>query len=281
MTHKLIIWLLLILTMASPAARAEKAALEVGILPILSTHALMKTFQPLREHLEVSLNQPVRIHTARDFRSYYDDLRGGRLLLALAPAHMARLLQKEAGLIPLASHLNVNRPLLVVARQHPLPDLSILAGKSLAIFDPLALNVIEAQAWLARQGLQAGRDYQVLAASGHNGVLHAVASGTAAMGVVAPIGIERAPAPLRDKLVVWRELPPTHPLVWVAHPRLEEETERVLRALLAMQDTPAGQAYLRETGYKGVRRLGPEDLHPLDEAADRLAKLLRQAQGGS
>lgn len=260
------------------SAQAQGAeALRVGLLPTWSTRTLLTNYQPLRDYLERQLGRPVVMHTAADFRAFHRETESGAYDLVLTASHLARLAQTEQQMQPLATYRAVNRAVVIMARARPVRSVAELRGQRLAVFDPLALLVLQGLHWLEGQGLKPERDFRMVDARSHNSVAHAVASGEALLGITAPAGMRGWPEVVREKLEVFTELPPMPALVWVAHPRLGREAERIKTLLLGFPDSPEGREFLARTGYEGLREIGAAELRALDPAAREVARLLRAA----
>ena len=266
----------LLICLFIPAAPvAAQQALKVGLLPTLSPRALITQYQPLRDYLERELGRPVVLHTAPDFTTLHRETENGSYDLVLTAAHLARLAQLEGRLQPLASYRATNRPILVMAKARPVKTVAELRGRRLAIFDPMALVILHSLRWLEEQGLQAGRDFEVVDTPSHNSVAHAVATGEALLGVTAPAGMRGWPEELRDKLAIHAELPPVSALIWAAHPRLGSEIPRLKALLLRFPESAEGRQFLAQTAYQGLREVSAEEMRALDPYAREVGRLLR------
>jgi len=258
-----------------PAWAQTQEPIKLGLLPIFSARTLIGHYQPVRSYLERELQRPVVLLTAADFRHFYRDLAAGEFDLAVSAPHMARLAQTEHGMLPLAIYRNTSRAVLIAAKARPVTDIQQLRGQRLATFDPMALNVRRALAWLAEQGLVAGRDFQVIVTRSHTSVAHAVSQGEALLGVTAPTGHRAWTPEMRQDLEIYRQLPPVPSLVWLAHPRLAAHAPRLRAALLRFPDTPEGRLFFGITGYEGLREPRPGELEGLETDARELARLLQ------
>lgn len=247
-------------------AQAQKA-LTVGITPTLSAKALLLQYQPLRAYLERELQRPVNIVTATDFQRFHVDMIAGEFDVALSAAHLARYAQVEAHYIPLATYTSPNHPVFVMASQRPVADIRELRGKTLAVFDPLALVVLQAHHWLEDQGLKAGRDFRVVVFPSHASVAHAVANAEALLGVTATVALGRYPAELKPQVQVHKELPAVSALVWSANARMASQAIALRDLMLRFGQSPQGQQFFTQSGYQGLRALSANELAPLDRAA--------------
>lgn len=268
---------LLVALVLLPACAAASEPLRIGLLPTLSTRTLITNYQPLRIYLERALQRPVVLLTASDFKAFHRDTAAGSFDLALTAAHLARLAQTEHGMQPLATYRATNRAILVMAKSRPVRSPQDLRGKNLAIFDPLALVVLQAIDWLGGQGLRVDRDYRLLDTPSHNSVAHSVLSGESVMGVTAPAGMRNWTPEMREGLQVYAELPPVPALIWVVHPRMSTEAERIKAALLRFTETPEGRQFMATTAYQGLREVGADELRSLDPYVREIARLLRDA----
>lgn len=256
-----------------PVRAAEP--LRVGLLPTLSTRTLIGNYQPVREYLERELQHPVVLLTAPDFRAFHRDTEAGIFDLAVTAPHLARLAQLEGRMQPLATYRQTNRAVVFMAKARPVKSVAELRGRTLAVFDPLALVVLQALDWLDQQGLQAGRDFRLLDTPSHNSVAYSVQAGESLLGVTAPAGMRQWPEGMRAELQVFAELPAVPALIWTAHPRLGAETERIRAALLRLPETAEGRQFFANTGYQGLREITAEELRALDPHAREVARLLR------
>lgn len=271
------VWAGLLLALAILPGAMATEPLKIGLLPTLSARTLITNYQPLRIHLERELQRPVVLLTASDFKTFQRDTAAGHFDLVVTAAHLARIAQTEQGMLPLATYRATNRPLLIMAKSRPVSSPQALRGHKLAIFDPLALNVLRALNWLGEQGLQAGRDYQVLDTPSHMSVAQSVLIGESLLGVTAPAGMRQWTADMREGIEVYAELPPVPALIWMAHPRLAGQAERIKAALLRFADTREGHEFFATTAFQGLREISADELRSLDPCARQVARLLRDA----
>lgn len=259
------------------SAHAAGPPLRMGILPLLSPKVLFTQYQPLRVYLERELQRPVEMSTSPDFRRFHEDTLAGDFDLLLSAPHLARHAQLGAGFLPVATYLSINRAILVMSKERPVTKLEELRGHNFAIFDPLALVVLQARQWLEDQGLKAGRDYRVVVAPSQTSVVYSVQIGESLMGVIAPSGLRQISAEVRrDQIQVYAELPPVRTQVWLVHPRMAAEAERIKAALLRFGASAEGARFYEGNEYDGMRAVGAEELRELDRLAREVGRLLQE-----
>jgi phosphonate transport system substrate-binding protein len=267
----------LVLTMwlTLSAHAATDPPFRVGVLPTLSAKVLLTNYQPLRVYLERELQRPVELFTAPDFKRFHQDALAGDFDLVVTAPHLARLAQLDGGFQPLATFLLANRAILITAKSKPINKIEELRGRNLAIFDPLALIVLQAQEWLEDQGLVGGRDYQKTVFPSHASVAFAVQQSGSPVGVISPAGLKQLPPDAAAQIQVFAELPQTPALIWVMHPRMGK-TDRIQAALLRFAETPEGAQFYAGNAYKGMRPVTAEELRSLDRSAREAKRLMQE-----
>jgi phosphonate transport system substrate-binding protein len=272
-------WLTVFALVCGGHAGAQSSkTLTVGITPTLTAKALLIQYQPLRAYLERELRRPVNIVTATDFQKFHADVLAGEFDMALSAAHLARHAQVEAKYRPVATYTSPNHPLFVMASVRPVAHINELRGKTLAVFDPLALVVLQAHHWLEDNGLKAGRDFRVAVFPSHASVAHAVANGEVLLGVTATVALGRYPAELKPQVQVFKELPPVSALVWLTHPRMETDAQALQAAMVRFGESPEGHQFFTQSGYQGLRAVATHELAPLDRAAREAVAQMKAAR---
>lgn len=269
--------LILAVCLALPVQAAEPP-LRVGLLPILSPKALITLYQPLRIYLERVLQRPVELSTAPDFKRFHEETLAGDFDLLLSAAHFARHAQLEAGHVPLATYLAINRATLITKKGVSVKKIDELRGRNLAVFDPLALIVLQAQQWLEDQGLKAGRDYRVVVAPSQTSVVHSVFIGESLLGVISPSGVRQLSPEMLEQIQINAELPQVPTLIWVAPPRMAAQAERIQTALLRFGASAEGAQFFGSNAYNGMRAVSAEEMRKLDRPAREVGKLLQAQQ---
>lgn len=222
----------------------------IGVLPVHSARVLAERYEPLRAYLEKSLEQPVRIESAADFRRFHERTARGDFDLAITAAHLARVAQKDAGLPPLAQFSPDHDLILFSAAERPLANIQELKGKQLAVIDRLAITVMAAIHHLSTQGLEVGLDYQAVEHKTPTSVAHSVTSGLSLLGVSARQSLLQLPDDLRRKVVVHGTLADIPAFVLLAKPGVDKAlAERLKNLLLAFQNEAAGVDFLGRVGY--------------------------------
>ena len=260
-------------------ALGETKPLRIGLLPTLSPRVLLNNYAPLRQYLEEQLQQPVQMWTATDFRAFHEQTMAGEYDFVVTAAHFARLAQREAGWLPLATYKTANRAILIMSDKHPISSVEEMRGKVITSIDPLALVVTQSVQWLAEKGLRQGRDYRFADAPSFNTAAYAVQQQEAILAIISPSAYKQLPEPLKGEMHVFQTLPEVPALIWMAPPKGRVEPARLKSVLLNFTpDTPQGRQFFETTGYAGMRAVSDEQMQSLDGFADRVKNLLNLKQ---
>ena len=260
-------------------AWSETKPLRVGLLPTLSPRVLLNNYAPLRQYLEQQLQQPVQMWTATDFRAFHEQTMAGQYDFVVTAAHFARLAQREAGWLPLATYKTANRAILIMSDKHPISSVEEIRGKVITSVDPLALVVTQSVQWLAEKGLRQDRDYRFANVPSFNTAAYAVQQQEAVLAIISPAAYKQLPEPLKSDVRVFRALPEIPALIWMAPPKGRVQPARLKSVLLNFTpDTPQGRQFFETTGYAGMRAMSDAQMQSLDGFAGQVKKLLNLKQ---
>lgn len=275
-------YLLVFCCLLAPAlAQAQTAPrpLTVGLMPYLTTRALLANYQPIAVVLEQELKQPVQLLTAPDFDTFVKRVFDGEYDVVLLAPHYARLAVKEFGYTPLLVHKAPIRGVMVTSRNNPLSSTEELRGQTIAVAERSALLVIVGATILGDEGLREGSDYQFVENISHSSALHSAITGKSRAALISYSALSLAAPELQKDTVIWRELNRIPGQFYIAHNRLLPERQKEIKAaLLAFEKSQQGQEFFKKTKHGGFRDPNREDAEFLDrllpETRRQLANLL-------
>jgi phosphonate transport system substrate-binding protein len=259
-------------------ARAQAQPLELGIVPHLSARALMGLYRPLREALQRQLQRDVQLSTAASWSTFHQRTLAHDYHCVVTAANLARLIQVDAGWSPLARFTPDMRALLIAARQRPLAQLADQRGGVLALANPQSLVALRGLQWLAEQGLQRGRDFQVMAAPQDDSVGALVSRGDCAAAILSGGEFMAIPEATRQLLVTVRHMTDVPGFVVAASPRLPgADVAALAQAWLAMPATNEGRAFFAASGFAGFEPPSAAALAALDPLLPETRRLFAAA----
>lgn len=268
-------WLGLLL--AAPRAVAEGGTpLRLAVHPYASTLTLINAYRPLQRYLAERLQRPVEFYTAPSFDAFVDTLLSGGYDIAVSPPHFA-VMAMERDYLPLLHYRSSLEPVLAIAADSPVATARDLRGKRIAMADRTAFIRLVAIKWLADNGLQAGRDYQIVERPSHGAAVGAVKAGEADAGLTTVTALRQMPAELQQQVrTVSTGLRFPH-LFTIAHRRLGDALLGQLKeALLAFPASEEGRLFMERNALLGYQPIGDEQIRALAPYVE----LYRRLEGG-
>jgi phosphonate transport system substrate-binding protein len=252
--------------------------LKMGIMPFNSTLALIKTHQPLIQHLETRLGRRISVYTSADYFTYVNELLDGQFDLAIAGPHFGSMAQ-ERGSVILFRYTADLQPVFVVRADSGINKLDDLRGKRVGLSSRLSISSIGGVKWLHDQGLKLVKDYELVERSTHGAAVAAVAVGELDAALTTFTPLKQIPDDVRAKIrVLPLNIHAPH-LMTLAHSRLgNAEVERVRKALREFPQTPAGRAFFQETGYVGYADVSKADIQTLKPFVQLTVDMMRQGR---
>ena len=262
---------------APPAPAKMPDTMTIGVMPFIPAPALMAQNEPLKNYLERSNRNKVSIATAANFRAFFENTQKGDYDLAVTGSHLARVGQLDSGMVPIAIYEPRIRALLIGAKDQGIKSARDLKGKAVVYQNPQSLVAMHARQWLAKQDLQAERDFEVKSARTDIGVGRMILTGEAVGAFMSNGEFRQIPAADADRLVIVEQIVDFPNFVVLAHPRLGPAVIQTLRNqfLGFMADSVDGAAFSKATG---VARMVDADAKQMAEL-DPFVEQTRRAMG--
>ncbi len=252
--------------------------LRLGIMPFNSALALIKTHQPLRNHLQARLDRPVEIYTSADYFTFLNETQAGHFDIVITGPHFG-VMAIERGDKPLVQYKAVLQPVFVVRRDGNIRSLEDLKGKRIGLSSRLSMSSIGGVKWLLDRGLQIGRDFSLHERSTHGAAIAAVAVGDLDAALTTHTPLRQVPEDVRARVVVLPVDVAVPHLMTLANRRLGKPmTDRIKQALDSFPATAEGQAFFQETGYAGYREVVGADLKVLAPYLELTRKVMSQSE---
>jgi phosphonate transport system substrate-binding protein len=268
----------LLLIVCRPAFSADKP-LVFGIFPHLTGKQIVVTYRPLADALERHLQRQVIIYSAPDFKTFVERTRQGEYDVLLTAPHLAWLARQDAGYRPLLKYAQPVHGLLVVKADSPFDAPETLRGRTIATADPIAVAVLAIEAEMAAHGLKRTIDYKTINSGTHLNAVMQVVNGRSDAAMLGVHTYTLMSPELRQQLRVLAETPPLSSLMYLTHPRLDDdEAQAVRKALLQFATTPEGRAFMQRGNYGGFVEVDGSELHAFRPYALQAQDILRESR---
>ena len=247
---------------------AGAAPLTLGVLPNISARVLLTHYQPMREYLQQALGRPVEVVTANDFRAFAQATREGKYDAIVTAPNLGRVAQADSRWAPIAQYEPGIPALLVGLASREVP-VTQLRGKALALANPQSLVALVGLRWLNGQGLQQGRDFQVVRTPNDDSLGAVLLNGEAPFAIMSMGEFRAKPEALRQSLRIVTEIAKVPGFLVMANPSMAAaERQRLAEALWALPPTEAGKRFFGLSGFTNVRRVDERELAALDAYVD-------------
>lgn len=258
------------LAAAAPAPAA--APFRIGVAPHSSARVIIEMYQPLRQHLEQALQRPVEIVTAPDFTEFARRGMAQAYDIAITTGHQARLLQTDAGHLPLLTYKADFKAVALVLGQSRYSEPRQLSGGTVIGLSGSSLVTLWGQQWLHRNAVG---DVAMRYVSASDSVGQLLVKGEASAGFMSLANFQNLPPPVRDQLRVLADSLPMAGRVYLLNARHRHQQAAIAAALWAFAETPEARLYFARYKLGGYRALEPRELVAMEPYANDVRVALK------
>lgn len=255
------------------ASAAPATPFRIGVAPHSSARVIVGMYQPLRAHLEKVLSLPVEIITAPDFTEFARRAANQQYDIAITTGHQARLLQTDAGYLPLLTYKSDFRAIALVAKESAYQAPTDLAGTTVFGLSPSSLVTIWGQHWLQRNGVQNAKVRYVSAA---DSVVQLVLKGEGSAAFTSLANYNGLSTEVRSQLRILDESLPMAGRVYLLNGRLSTQKAKIDASLWEFSESPEAKQYFAQYNLNGYRQLGPRELNEMEPYANEVRQVLKQ-----
>lgn len=258
--------LLLIAIMPQTLLAGERKSLVLGIFPYLNAHKLYRVYLPVKHYLEQTLNRPVILITAPDYRAFLERTAAGDYDLVVTAPHFALLAEQESGYKRIAKALPKLQGALIVRREDDIKWIEELRGKSVAMPDELAIITFLGEELLQQHDLNTEHDVRIQNVAGINRPILLVSRGQADAAVTVAGVLNSMPVYVQDSLKVLEFTRDVPHIMFMASPDLDEASYRLIKkSLLEFPETVTGARFFRDSQLGGLDPILDEDMQALED----------------
>lgn len=263
----------LIALLASALVRAQEIRpFVLGVAPHSSARVILEMYQPLRQHLETALKQPVEVQTATDFTEFGKRALAQEYDLAVTTGHQARVYQTDAAYLPLVTYKADFRAVVVVDRRSRHQSASDLRQTRVLGLSPSSLVSLWGLHWLKEKGIAAQVEVDFVSAA--DSVARQVLSGQSSAGFMSLANYQKLQPEQREQLRILAESQPLTGRSYMLNKRWSREAARIEKAILDFGATPAGRQYLEQNKLEGYRALRGKELEGMEPYAVETRQIL-------
>jgi phosphonate transport system substrate-binding protein len=263
------------LPMAITGARAQAKPLQIGVLPNVSARIIATQYEPLQSYLTQKLDRNVSVSTATDWAAFYRNTKAEQYDVVVAAVHVARLMQIDLGLMPIASYTPNIKGLFIMAKTATDTSVQALKGSKLVLANPASLLAFEGEYWLEKQGLKAGADYSIMSVRGDDSVGLTLIRGDACGGMLSVGEFNQHPPSVKEQLKIIQNYTEVPSFVVLAHPRIVNPLKAdLVKQLSEFSDCAEGKAFEGKTNFKIRSQVNDKELAAMDLYLEKTRRLM-------
>lgn len=247
--------------------------LKLGVVPYLSTRALLGFYQPLQKALETQLDRRVELVTAPDYTVFHQRTMAGEYDIVVTNPVFARIAQRDAMFEAVARATTNLTPVIIVSVTSPVKSLEELNGKTIAI--------TEASATITQIGQQVLRQQEVknprfVVTRSHTNSIAFLQRGEADAAISSVTAIKQATPEARNSVRVIREISSNvPPIIYLVAPGRGLSAAALRDVLLQFAASDAGRIYIDALGHQGISPVTSREMAFLDVYVDELKTQLK------
>jgi phosphonate transport system substrate-binding protein len=232
---------------------AKAGTFSIGVLPHLSARTLAEQYQPLQAYLTDAMKSKVVVSTAVDWRHFYSNVKAGEYDLIITAAHIARLMQLELGLHPIASYHPNIKGVFIAAKSSKITSPVLAKNQRIASANPAALINLQAERWLeTTYQMRKDTDYQSVQVRGADSVPISILTGDSTAGIVCLSDLEAMTDAIKKRIQVvsvFTEVPGFVVLTG-REIGLEQSSSLTKQLLRFSEATTEGETFESRTGFR-------------------------------
>jgi phosphonate transport system substrate-binding protein len=179
----------LLVASGAGAQDLDPKTLRVALLPDENASTIIQNAQPLKAHLEKTLNKSIDLVVTTDYSSMIEAMRFGRIEIAYFGPFSYVLARSKSEIEAFAAGTTKGSPtytsVVIVPAHSPVRSAGDLRGKTIAYGDQASTSShLVPRATLKELGLDADKDYQKVYLGQHDAVARAVESGKVDAGAL-------------------------------------------------------------------------------------------------
>lgn len=245
----LLIQLILVL-MPGLSVQAEEDPLSFGIFPYVSPVQMVKFHNTLREYMADTLERPVSLVSAPNFREFIKRTAQGKYDIIMTAPHLGRLAEVRDGYRPMVHTMHEVQGVYLVRKDSDIHSLSDLRGKTITLVGRAAIITQMVEKQLADMGMQVGKDVKFNYTRTHNNAMYAPLREESEASVTGILLFRKIGSEEREEVRVIGKTPRAPGFMLMTHPRVEKQDHQKLKqALISFKNTEQGKKYFQMTGF--------------------------------
>ncbi len=185
-----------------PPATNTNKNISLRSSPFLNSESLVRWWTPVTQHILATTGLNVSISSPAHWDSILQESYEEQFDLFIIPDHMIPLLLENERILPLIAFKFEVNPVLIFRSSEKIKSFQDLRNKCIALPPAITLFSVRAKEWLASQGLDSLKDYQILTLNRLPEISMAVLSRRCDAGITPKITVTRLSESIQSKLSI-------------------------------------------------------------------------------
>lgn len=263
--HKFIYPLALFFYSLSAVGQVANTEIVIGVVPNVSARIINTNYQPMAEYFEKNLKQKVAITTGTNFPNFYQRALANEFQIMVTAPNLARVSQSDGNWEAIAV-LEPGIPGLLVGLSGQQNNIELLKGKKLAVANPQSLVALAGINWLSSQGLNSGKDYEILRIANDDSLGISLKTGDAAFAIMSQGEFNAKDAELKKILSPINTFITLPGFFVMVNANLALNEKQKIKALIMnFPKSEEAKKFFSLTGFNGLKPPTSEQLKFLDQ----------------
>lgn len=260
------------------SSHAANNAIEIGLLPNISSRILLAQYQPMRDFLMRKLARQVQISTAANWDVFFQRTAALEYDIVITASNLARVAQLDFGYVPLLCYEPNNKGLIAFAKERPLKDIRDLKGQTLVLSNPKSIVALRSLQWFEEKGLQKGKHYKTIDTPTDDSVGNVVVRGDAIAALLSGGEFKAIPEAIKAQMQIFATVAEVPGFIVLANPKFAATDAQAVKAQLLQFATNSeeGKAFFASSGFSNIREIPAGFLESIDPFVAATRKLFAQ-----
>jgi len=238
--------------------------LTIGLLPHLSSRALLNVYGPLIKYLEQTLQRKIIVTTAPNFHTYYKRSSQGKYDLYLTAPHHAAYAEIHDKAQRLSKFSRPLYSVFLVNKNSRFQTIGDLKGSVIATPDSLAVITIVGELTLIQNGLSLKKDVTIKYSKTHSNAMSLLAVNAVDAAIVGVSAFEKMNKKVTKNLRILtktRVLP--HMMFMAKSGMPSKEYQKIKKAMLDYNAKGMGEKFFSDSVFGDMESITNDDMQKL------------------
>ncbi len=277
----LLLSLLLTVSASAKSATTDDAKpkpLTLGLLPYLNLKPLVKKWSPLIKYLEIKLQRPITITSAKNFKTFIARANNQEYDIYYTAPHFAALAEKQKIYERLVGFDKKLHGDVIVYKDSPYQTIQDLKNKKIVTPDRLAIITLIGEKFLLQHGLILNKSIYIRYLKSHSSAMYAVALQQADAAIVAGGMIKRTPATISRHLrllTITEDIP--HTMLMLKSSLSVINKNRIKTAFADFdKNKKYSEPFYKNVGFGRFQKIPDKDMNYFDTIIPAMLKRIEQ-----